>query len=78
MEVFDYDVNTYNKQITCTCGLNIAVGDFFKNYGWYTLVACIGLIYIYSKLQPYIERYLKQKEEAEYAAMYHKSKFYFR
>ncbi|GLV38030.1 hypothetical protein CBL_07828 [Carabus blaptoides fortunei] len=73
MEPLEEDVLLENQNPAFIVDFFVEVGNFFKNYGWYTLLAFIGVVYIYAKLRPYIERYLKQKEDAEYAARYHKN-----
>lgn len=51
----------------------ILVSYFLMSYGWHFFFAFIGIAYLYIRVHPRIEKYLKEKAEKEYDAKYHKS-----
>ncbi|XP_071050396.1 selenoprotein S B-like isoform X2 [Onthophagus taurus] len=47
--------------------------EILQNYGWFILVGVIIIAYIWTKLQPSIQKFLEKRAEDEYAAKYHKN-----
>ncbi|XP_049794107.1 selenoprotein S-like [Schistocerca nitens] len=46
--------------------------DILQNYGWYILGASLLCLYAWSKIKPHVYKWLKDREDRQFAAKYHK------